>query len=191
MRHRFKVRASDDVIVEWEEPTTGIVMAQTWVRCPGLVPVEGKSEKPRGEPGWCELADVWNEVAKRITGRNQVVRPLSPARLTTAKARLKEEPDLAVWKRAFEAICKDPFLAERGYATFDYATRPQKSGKWLDVARSPEAVAPRPTAGDGGRVCKVCGKGSMNEVCYWCRSKEGERHVQEDDSTSVRGAEGA
>ena len=71
---------------------------------------------------------------------------MSPARTRHAANRLKEAP-VEVWARAYALICADPFCRgtnDRGWrASFDYALRPEKSGRWLDAARSPDG--PRAT----------------------------------------------
>lgn len=89
------------------------------------------------------LAQAWNRIAGGA-GLPRVT-TLSAARVRHVKARMVDEPDLAVWERAFAAIAADPFCAgrnDRGWrATFDYALRPEKCGRWLDLARSGTATS--------------------------------------------------
>ena len=90
------------------------------------------------------LVLIWNEAAGGVLPR---VTKVAPARARRIEARLREEPDLDVWRRAFALIAADPFCAgqnDRGWrADLDYAIRPEKSGRWLDLARS------------GSRPCEV------------------------------------
>ena len=83
------------------------------------------------------LADAWNETAG-AEGLPKVT-SVSAARKRHAENRLREA-DLDTWKAAFRLIAHDPFCRgqnDRGWkADFDYAIRPEKSGKWLDAART-------------------------------------------------------
>lgn len=76
------------------------------------------------------------------------VTAVSPSRLKSIKARLAEEPDVEVWAKAFVLICADSFSRgenDRGWkADFDYALRPQKCDKWLDLARTWERTGDQP-----------------------------------------------
>lgn len=95
------------------------------------------------------LALAWNAAVEHA-GLPRVTR-LSAARRRHVVARLKDEPDLAVWSRAFALIAADPFCRgtnDRGWrANFDYALRPEKCGRWLDLARAGPTEA-TPTADD-------------------------------------------
>ena len=95
------------------------------------------------------LALAWNAAVEHA-GLPRVTR-LSAARKRHVLARLKDEPDLAVWSRAFALIAADPFCRgtnDRGWrANFDYALRPEKCGRWLDLARTGPTEA-TPTADD-------------------------------------------
>ena len=99
-----------------------------------------------GAPALHPLAVAWNEAA-RPAGL-ALVGKIAPTRAKHIAARLREEPELAVWAKAFALIAADPFckgVNERGWrADFDYALRPEKCAKWLDAARSGQA---RPETG--------------------------------------------
>ena len=88
------------------------------------------------------LGALWNAVAGDV-GLPKVAAWTS-ARDRAAKGALVEEPDLAVWDRAFRAIGSSKFHKggnDRGWkADFDFAIRPSSRGKWLDEARNANAT---------------------------------------------------
>lgn len=98
--------------------------------------------RPRIPP----LAEAWNAAAEPA-GLARVSK-VAPSRAKHIAARLREEPDIDVWARAFALIAADPFCKgdnDRGWrADFDYALRPEKCGKWLDLARSGTASPESP-----------------------------------------------
>lgn len=109
----------------------------------------GDSEDSTADATLPALALAWNAAVEHA-GLPRVTR-LSAARKRHVLARLKDEPDLAVWSRAFALIAADPFCRgtnDRGWrANFDYALRPEKCGRWLDLARTGPTEA-TPTADD-------------------------------------------
>jgi len=126
---------------------------------PGSVPSEqlssrdettgGDSPDSPADADLPPLALAWNAAVEHA-GLPRVTR-LSAARRRHVVARLKDEPDLSVWSRAFALIAADPFCRgtnDRGWrANFDYALRPEKCGRWLDLARAGPTEA-TPTADD-------------------------------------------
>lgn len=68
------------------------------------------------------------------------------SRRQKADCRLTQAPP-EVWEKAYALIAADPFCHgenDRGWkATFDYAIRPEKSGRWLDLAISGETPKPK------------------------------------------------
>lgn len=88
------------------------------------------------------LGALWNAVAGDV-GLPKVAAWTS-ARDRAAKGALVEEPDMAVWDRAFRAIGSSKFHKggnDRGWkADFDFAIRPSSRGKWLDEARNANAT---------------------------------------------------
>jgi hypothetical protein len=95
-------------------------------------PVE-KSDPPTLPP----LVLLWNE---KVAGRLPTVRSWTPSRDRGLKARLREEPDLAVWGRAIDALLENPWNTgtnPRGWkADFDYLLAPSKAGRLLDAGRA-------------------------------------------------------
>lgn len=93
--------------------------------------------KPAAPKELHPLAVAWNAVAEPA-GFPKVT-TMSKTRLRHATARLAEA-DVETWSKAYALIVADPFCAgdnDRAWrADFDYALRPEKSGKWLDRARS-------------------------------------------------------
>lgn len=97
---------------------------------------------PRSTPSVESLVSVWNEVAAELSLPR--VAKINDSRRATARSALREEPDLDVWRVAFYLIGRSDFHAGRNdtgtvYATFDYAIRPKKRGRWLDAARTGDA----------------------------------------------------
>lgn len=103
---------------------------------------EGKGKEEEGE--WCPrggdlplLAMAWNSAA--AAAGLPTVSTCSTARLRHIASRLKEA-DVETWTTAYRLIAADPFCRgqnDRGWrADFDYALRPEKSGRWLDLAKS-------------------------------------------------------
>jgi uncharacterized protein YdaU (DUF1376 family) len=98
------------------------------------------------------LAVAWNEAV--VGTKLPKVTKMTGARSSQIKARLADEPDFAVWQRAFKAIVQSKFhrgVNERGWtATFDYAMQAKSCGPWLDAARlevsepKPDPAAPLP-----------------------------------------------
>jgi hypothetical protein len=88
------------------------------------------------------LAKAWNDVAE-AEGLPKVS-VCAGSRLRHAKARLAEA-DVETWTTAYRLIAQDPFCRgenDRGWrANFDYAVRPEKSGRWLDAARNGAGAA--------------------------------------------------
>lgn len=104
----------------------------------------GKRLSPGGDhPPLPPLALAWNETAQ--PAGLSCVSKVAPARSRHIASRLREEPDIAIWRKAFALIAADPFCRgdnDRGWkADFDYALRPEKCGKWLDLARNGHAPA--------------------------------------------------
>lgn len=84
------------------------------------------------------LALLWNE---KVAGRGlPTVRSWTAARDRTAKTRLREEPDLAVWGRAIDVMLENPWNTGtnpgKWTATFDYLIAPSKAGRLLDAGRA-------------------------------------------------------
>jgi hypothetical protein len=104
-----------------------------------LVPVTDSvpSERLSGRPDLHPLALAWNSVAE-AEGLSKVM-SMSPTRRRHAENRLKEA-DVETWTAAYRLIAHDPFCRgdnDRGWkADFDYAMRPEKCGRWLDLARN-------------------------------------------------------
>lgn len=107
---------------------------------------DGIGEDRKGEEGSAPrlavaslhpLAEAWNSTAERVG--LPLVTACSKTRLRHIANRLREA-DVETWGRAFALIAADPFCRgenDRGWrADFDYALRPEKSGKWLDLARN-------------------------------------------------------
>lgn len=115
-------------------------------------PDDGPPRRGRRAPSAAlpPLADAWN-VAVAGTHLARVTR-VAGSRARALAARMREEPDLAVWQRAFALIASDPFCLGQSHggwtAGFDYAIS-TKSARWLDAARQPARPAPPPQPTNG------------------------------------------
>lgn len=83
-------------------------------------------------PSPSDLLRIWNE----NRGGMLPARSLADDRVAKAKARLKQEPDLAVWTDAISRAAKNPFTTgtnDRGWkAGFDWLLRPGTLAKILE-----------------------------------------------------------
>jgi uncharacterized protein YdaU (DUF1376 family) len=83
-----------------------------------------------------DVVEGWNDLAQRCDLPS--IRRLSEARRRQLKARLREYPDIADWKRAFAAIHNSAFLRgdnSRGWrANFDFLLQPSSFLKLLEGA---------------------------------------------------------
>lgn len=77
-----------------------------------------------------QLVEVWN----RNRGALPEVLKLNDSRKRSAKAALKEEPDLRVWAKAVRILAGREHFVLNGYG-FDTLVRPANRGKYLDLAR--------------------------------------------------------
>lgn len=97
------------------------------------LPTGGK-KKPNAPsaPSPSDLLRIWNE----NRGGMLPARSLADDRVAKAKARLRQEPDLAVWTDAISRAAKNPFTTgtnDRGWkAGFDWLLRPGTLAKILE-----------------------------------------------------------
>lgn len=67
-----------------------------------------------------EKSEAFKELYNSSCKKLPKVSKLSKARIEKIKTRLKDEPDLEVWRKAFEIADKTPFCTEKKWCNFDW-----------------------------------------------------------------------
>ena len=125
-------------------------------------PGEEKSESGKSGPDLPPFALAWN----RIVDGSPLPRVTkwTTARGRALKARLAEEPDLAVWERAMELLRDSPHHRgenDRGWvANVDFLLQAGQGVKWVEKARAPVAETVDPGLANILRGMRAMGGGS-------------------------------
>ena len=125
-------------------------------------PGEEKSESSKSGPDLPPFALAWN----RIVDGSPLPRVTkwTTARGRALKARLAEEPDLAVWERAMELLRDSPHHRgenDRGWvANVDFLLQAGQGVKWVEKARAPVAETVDPGLANILRGMRAMGGGA-------------------------------